>query len=108
MNKKEFEDKIIKLIEDNIYDAEPSRLVIGGTAVERVWQWIEQQINQASNEGWRKGYLKSSNEEKILRKQATKDARIDELKRMQKGAEQLNTGGVTFLSIANRIKELKK
>ena len=64
MNKKEFEDKIIKLIEDNIYDAEPSRhkksrLVIGGTAVERVWQWIEQQIKQAQideNEWWIKRY----------------------------------------------------
>ena len=83
--KKEFEDKIIKLIEDNIYDAEPSRhkksrLVIGGTAVERVWQWIEQQI---------------------------RDARIDE-NRMWADKDKVLIRAIRIYDFENRIKELKK
>ncbi len=85
MNKKEFEDKIIKLIEDNIYDAEPSRhkksrLVIGGTAVERVWQWKEKQI---------------------------RDARIDE-NRMWADKDKVLIRAIRIYDFENRIKELEK
>ncbi len=47
MDKKEFESKIVSVLESGIYDAETSNyktqdLRIGGIAIEKAWQWIEQ------------------------------------------------------------------
>ena len=66
----------------------------------KIWQWIEQREERI---------IKIANNiHKALMDSAIKQARVDELERLQKGAEQLNTGGITFLAIANRIKQIKE
>jgi len=78
MSRKEFYEKHTKT-ENGMYPGQQDVACSVTTPPIQLWQWIEQQIKQA---------------------------RVDELERLQKGAEQLNTGGITFLAIANRIKEL--